>query len=108
MGPHVIGGTVPKWPIASFNLWHFLQNRGPQSTELKTKKKKRHLFDHLSKVNCCCCSVAKSLQPHGLQHARLPCLSLVTIDKTETNDLLNTFATELEVERILLTLVCKS
>ena len=50
MGPRVNGGTVPKWPITSFNLWHFLQNRGPQSTELITKKKERHLFDHLSNV----------------------------------------------------------
>ena len=32
-----------------------------------------------SSLCCCCCSVAKScptLQPHGLQHARLPCISL--------------------------------
>ena len=30
-------------------------------------------------IQCCCCSVAKlylALQPHGLQHAKLPCPSL--------------------------------
>ena len=37
------------------------------------------LINSLNKCYCCCHSVAKScltLQPHGLQHARLPCPSL--------------------------------
>lgn len=46
----------------------------------RTHNQKRHLFDHLNKV---------------------------TINKTKTNDVLNTFATGLEVELILLTLMYK-
>ena len=30
----------------------------------------------LSRDPCCCCSVAKTMRPHGLQRARLPCPSL--------------------------------
>ena len=40
-----------------------------------------HTNEHTS-VCCCCCSVVSdSLQPHGLQHARLPCPSICSLFK---------------------------
>jgi len=57
-------------PLRGSEWFAYLTKRG--SGFLKTEK-------HSPPASWCCCLVSKScltLQPHGLQHARLPCSSL--------------------------------
>ena len=59
--------------------WFF--DKGAQAIQWRKDtfpKKKKMMLEQLD-IQCCCCSVAKlylALQPHGLQHAKLPCPSL--------------------------------
>ena len=64
-------GNVPSW----------FSDKGAQAIQRRKDtfpKKKKMMLEQLD-IQCCCCSVAKlylTLQPHGLQHAKLPCPSL--------------------------------
>ena len=71
--PHEVSAPLQEdmqEPLRGSEWFAYLTKRG--SGFLKTEK-------HSPPVSWCCCLVSKScltLQPHGLQHARLPCPSL--------------------------------
>ena len=96
--PQRLEGTWPGCLDASYRAQLGLVSTQPSSWAARKHDSERWVFPSLTasgaseKPNlnvpmlpshwqscCCCCSVAQScptLQPHGLQHARLPCSSL--------------------------------
>ena len=82
---HFLSSQMHKWEWYSWSKHHIESCPIGKSCDSKGKQGKTLIPPHppnQGKSCCCCCSVAESwqplsdsLQPHGLQHARLPCPS---------------------------------